>query len=463
MPDSELSDLLSSKSEDLSVEYKAWLDTRDPATRAKLAKHFAALCNHGGGFLVFGVQDQTRAPMGETTYERQSFNQDELAGIVQRYLDPRPAIRVEEAERDGVRYPVVIVPPHGPRPVIAIADGPQDGAGRPIGIRKGAVYIRASGPESVSISSPDDWNALFDRCLANRADHLGAILRTALARPGRPLPSAGATLTAAVDATADDFEFQIYELSLPPQYVKSAYSVMGYSLIREDGGLVELHGIRSLNQRVAISMREFAYNGWAPFLPLTFPQRAPQIRTDKLLGEDQVYLEGMRLSAMGTLPGALDYWRIYEAGVAATAQSYREDSHPDGRPSNPPFLNVKLVLWRVHSLLAHARLVGQETPGVQQVSVRMDWRGLAGRMLTWDFRDGYAANGTVVDNRFAKTILLNWADLRYSYFQSLRRVVLPVFDLFEGGGGRSMAELLTRTAVTDAFEEFGKGARLFED
>jgi hypothetical protein len=196
---------------------------------------------------------------------------------------------------------------------------------------------------------------------------------------------------------------------------------------------------------------------------LTLPERAPQIRTGRLLGEDRVYLEGMRLSKMGTLPGALEYWRIYEAGVAAIAQGYREDSHPDRRASNPPFLNVKLILWRLHSLLAHARLVGQETPGVQQISVRIDWRGLAGRMLTWDFRDWYAANGTVVDNRFAKTIVLDWADLRYSYFQALRRVVLPVFALFESGGERSMSELLTRTAVKTAFEDFGKGARLFED
>lgn len=463
MAESELSELVASRSEDLSIEYKAWLDTSDPTARAKLARHIAALCNHGGGYLVFGIDDGTRAPMGEPTLDRGLFTQDEIAGIVRRYLDPRPAIRVEEAEHEGVRYPVVIVPSHGSRPVFAIGDGPQDGGGRPIGIRKGVVYVRAAGPESVPISSPDDWNALFDRCLANRADHLGAILRTALARPGRPLPSAGATLTAAVDATADDFESQIYELSLPTQYVKNAYSAIGYSLIREDGGLVELHEIRSLNQRVAMSMREFAYNGWATFLPLTLPERAPQIRTGSLLGEDRVYLEGIRLSKMGTLPGALDYWRIYEAGVAAIAQGYREDSHPDRRPSNPPFLNVKLILWRLHSLLAHARLVGQETPGVQQISVRMDWRGLAGRMLTWDFRDWYAANGTVVDNRFAKTIVLDWADLRHSYFQALRRVVLPVFALFESGGERSMSELLTRTAVKSAFEEFGKGARLFED
>lgn len=66
MAESELSELVASRSEDLSIEYKAWLDTSDPAARAKLARHIAALCNHGGGYLVFGIYDGTRAPMGET-------------------------------------------------------------------------------------------------------------------------------------------------------------------------------------------------------------------------------------------------------------------------------------------------------------------------------------------------------------------------------------------------------------
>jgi hypothetical protein len=41
--------VVAGKSEALDVEYKAWLDTGDPTTRAKLAKHIVALENHGGG------------------------------------------------------------------------------------------------------------------------------------------------------------------------------------------------------------------------------------------------------------------------------------------------------------------------------------------------------------------------------------------------------------------------------
>ncbi len=83
---SDLSELVSGRSEDLGVEYKAWVDTSQASVRAKLARHIAALANHGGGYLVFGVDDSTREPMGETTLDRRNFSQDTLAGIVRRYL-----------------------------------------------------------------------------------------------------------------------------------------------------------------------------------------------------------------------------------------------------------------------------------------------------------------------------------------------------------------------------------------
>jgi hypothetical protein len=116
---------------------------------------------------------------------------------------------------------------------------------------------------------------------------------------------------------------------------------------------------------------------------LTAPERAPQIRTASLLGMEQSYLEGMRLEHTGLLTGAFDYWRIYDCGIAITAESYHED-YATLRQGGPPHLSPLQILVKLHSLLAHARLLGQESPGVQQVIVRMDWRGLAGRVLMWD-------------------------------------------------------------------------------
>jgi hypothetical protein len=471
MAESELSELVGSKSEDLSIEYKSWLDTRNPEARAKLAKHIAALCNQGGGYLVFGVDDKTRIPMGETTLDRRIFSQDEMAGIVRRYLDPRPAVRVEEAEHEGVRYPIVIVPSHESRPVVPIADGPKNGSGKPIGIRVGIIYIRKAGPESAPISSPDEWNALLDRCLAHRADLMGAVFRQALTRPGRPAPETTATLKAAIEATAKDFAEQVLELAelVKPEdherikRMSANFCTVGYALVGKDGSLAELHNLRGLSDRASVGMHRYAYNGWASFLPLTVPERAPQMRTGTLLGEEQTYLEGMRLPATNLLSGALDYWRVYEVGVAVSAGGYREDFVRISRGGTVPYINIMQVVWRIHSILAHARLIGQETPGLQQVIVRMDWCGLANRMLMWDFDGSYVAPGRVTDDRFAKTVALTWAELRDSYFNALLRVVTPVLDLFPTGGGSSPAGQLTRERVEAELKRFGDAARLFDD
>ena len=205
MARSDLSDLVGGASEDLGVEYKAWIDTSIPETRAKLARHIAALANHGGGYLIFGVDDKTRRPLGANPFDAKLFSQEAMAGIVKKYLDPRVQLQVEDAELDGVSYPVLIVPSHGPRPVIAGADGPRTGNAPAVGVRQGEIYIRVAGPASEAIRSPDDWSGLLDRCLSHRSDLLGKILRQSIAKPSRPSSEASKLLLAAVEDTARDF------------------------------------------------------------------------------------------------------------------------------------------------------------------------------------------------------------------------------------------------------------------
>ena len=124
MPSVDLLDILAATNENLGLEFKAWMDTRDSEVRAKLARHIAALANHGGGYLIFGVDDQTRKPLGATELALALFSQDAVAGIVKKYLDPRVQVLVEHVVHEGVGYPIVVVPSHGARPVVAIADGP---------------------------------------------------------------------------------------------------------------------------------------------------------------------------------------------------------------------------------------------------------------------------------------------------------------------------------------------------
>jgi hypothetical protein len=53
----ELKELLDDPSETPENEYKSWLDLTNPEQRADLARHVAALCNHGGGKIIFEFTD----------------------------------------------------------------------------------------------------------------------------------------------------------------------------------------------------------------------------------------------------------------------------------------------------------------------------------------------------------------------------------------------------------------------
>jgi hypothetical protein len=129
----------------------------------------------------------------------------------------------------------------------------------------------------------------------------------------------------------------------------------------------------ALNTRADVGMHQHAYMGWNSFLPLRVPERAPQLRSEPLFGEDRSYLEGMRIANTAFLSSTFDYWRMYEDGVCCFAEGYRDDFQ--GRTDQ---LNVSLCLIKLHSILAHARLVGQELPAIAKVIIYMDWRGLAG-------------------------------------------------------------------------------------
>lgn len=459
MPSFDLSDLLARTNESLDVEFKAWMDPKDNETRTKLARHLAALANHGGGYLVFGVDDKARTPLGATELDLALFGQDAIAGIVRKYLDPRVQVLVEYVVHEGVTYPVIVVPSHGARPVIAIADGPQDNRNRPVGVLQGTIYIRAPGPESAPIRGADDWNALLDRCLTHRSDLLGNVLRQSLARQSKPDERAANLLRAAVDDTAQDFTAQTRLLAdkADPEYrdgivnAGANYSALGYALIGSDGDLVEISNPRAVNERVSIEMHRYANYGWSSFLPLNVPERAPQVRSSTLAGQEITYLEGMRVENTGLISSGFDYWRLYECGIGVSVESFRDDWRRPGAEAIPPHLTASWILIVIHSLLAHARLVGQEIPGVTQVVVRMDWRGLKGRMLAWDHFRHAAGGGGMADDRFVKTITVEWAVLRDSYFEALRRVAIPFFRVFSAAGWFNPDEWLTREVVETEF------------
>jgi hypothetical protein len=233
------------------------------------------------------------------------------------------------------------------------------------------------------------------------------------------------------------------------------FAVLGYALVGEDGELLRLENIRAINARADVGMHQYAYIGWSSFLPLHVPERTPQLRTDALLGEDRSYLEGMRIANSAVFASTFDYWRMYEDGVCCFAEGYRDDVR--GRIDQ---LGVALCLIKLHSILAHARLVGQELPAVSKVIIYMDWRGLAGRSLMWD-RHFTVSDVRIAGDRFTKTISLDWAEVRDEYFVAFRKISLPFLNLVPMTGQFDLSTFLTRENTEKIFRAFHPQMRLF--
>ena len=105
---------------------KAWVDLDDQTQKAKLARHVGALANHGGGYLVFGFNDDLTHDQNRPS-SLEKYNRDTFAGIAKRYLTPIFQCDVfSVTHSNGNEFSVVRVPGHKDVPIAAKADGPQD-------------------------------------------------------------------------------------------------------------------------------------------------------------------------------------------------------------------------------------------------------------------------------------------------------------------------------------------------
>jgi hypothetical protein len=289
-------------------------------------------------------------------------------------------------------------------------------------VRQGEIYVRAPGPESIAIKSPEDWTALLERCLSHRADLLANIMHRAIGRPSKPALIVSQMLTAASDATADDFISQVAATQIPPEdeiwfRAKSQnFTVNGYALVGNDGDLLAIENPSTLNERVSTALRSHFQRSNMPFRHVRAAERAPQFRTAKLLEREVGYLEGMRLPAMPVARGTEDYWRIYEQGIVTIAESYLEDH----------------IAFRMGSRLRFLLVV------------------VFGRKK-------------LADDRFVRTFTLSWSELRGSYFSAFRRTLLPFFSMFDFPGQTDAAIWLTQTLAQEELTKIDHGMRLFED
>jgi hypothetical protein len=150
--------LVADPTESLNVELKRWIDPGTLAGQQKIVRASLALRNRNGGYLVVGFDDATFAPdLGhELPNVRTSFHPDDIQALVSRYSQELFEVGVGFSTRDGIEYPVIVVPP-GVQTPVAAKRNMMDGSTKLIG--RGDVYFRtlaSNGTPSTSLARPED-------------------------------------------------------------------------------------------------------------------------------------------------------------------------------------------------------------------------------------------------------------------------------------------------------------------
>src|SRR4051812_28510068 len=87
----DLGELLLRPRETLDIEIKEWLDLTSHNQRANVAKEIIALANHGGGFLVIGLQEDVGGQFQPALHRPPNlyaWSQDDIQGIIRKYIEP---------------------------------------------------------------------------------------------------------------------------------------------------------------------------------------------------------------------------------------------------------------------------------------------------------------------------------------------------------------------------------------
>lgn len=387
----DLTNLVNDPRETEGVELKAWVDLDCKTVQAKLARHIAALANHGGGYLVFGFRDdESVAP--DRPSDLSGYSRDTFGKIVSRYLTPAFQCETQEVRsRMGLTFPVVRIPAHGSTPICAKADGPHDSKGQPQGIRAGSYYVRKPGPRSEAIRGVEDWQPLIRRCVVfDRNSLLSDIARIVQPRLDPSVSETTDQLKVWHEESVRRWRSIVDEAPTLDWLVdiETNHCQLSYRILSEARVNIPAHDLQSILEQVNHNVRETVWTGWSMFYPFTRPEIAAALHPESDDGTGVDVLESNLVSNGDLDTGLPDYWRYAADGRATIIRPYREDrrrSVRDTRRRAGTWLSPETVIRETTELVTHARIMAERHDG-SRVAFRCTWHGLAGRELG-DFED----------------------------------------------------------------------------
>lgn len=381
----ELQELVDTPNETLGVEYKSWLDLTSHEARADIARHIAAIANHGGGYIVFGIDDTTLQYVPSPYADK--VDRDVISSIVKKYLEPTFQCDVSFVRSSaGNEHPIVIVPAHGASPICAKVNGPMDGK-KIQGIVQGQYYLRKTGPESASILTAAEWAPVIRRCaMHERASILGAL--DAALRGAQPAPSSTQdAIRRWHDAAHVAFLKEISNRDGCEEVAQSHWQ-LSYSIDRSDEQQLSRQNLLQTLREINSEVRDLVKTGWSMFYIFDVPEIRPSWRTDAASGlEENDFLECALLRDTRDRdfrPLFPDLWRVSPDGKATLIRNYWEDGADWNKSlgwQSGTWLSPNLLTRALAEFVRHARGMAERFDSPTTVTFRVEWHGLKDRTV----------------------------------------------------------------------------------
>jgi hypothetical protein len=383
----ELQELVDAPNETLGVEYKSGLDLSNQEARADLARHIAAIANHGGGYIVFGFDDLTLQYVASPFAK--AIDRDNISSIVKKYLEPTFQCDVVFVRSNaGNEHAIVSVPAHGATPICAKANGPMDGK-RVQGIVQGQYYLRKAGPESAPIVTAAEWSQVIRRCaMHDRAAILGA-LDAALRGGGRQAPTGHETLKKWHEAAHAEFLNEVVNHKGCENFARWNWQ-LSYSIDRADEQQLSHQNLLTTLREVNSEVRDLVKTGWSMFYVFDVPEISPTWQTDAAtgLGENDFLECALLKDTRKDFPLHPDMWRISPLGKATLIRTYWEDDvgwNKQLRSQPGTWLSPNLLTKALAELARHARGMAERFDNPTEVTFRVEWNGLKDRIISDPF------------------------------------------------------------------------------
>lgn len=378
----ELQELVDNPNETLDVEYKEWLNLKDDrAARAALARHIAALANHGGGTIVLGFSD-TMQFAGPSPFPGIVYDRDLIASIVKKYLEPPLQCDVYMMQSpSGNQHPVIVVPPHAAVPICARADGPMV-SGKTVGINKGLYYTRKPGPESAPVTSAAEWSPIIRRCVMHERSAILGLIDSAL-RGGTAHASTVERLKTWHDASHTAYLTALRARKAPLEAAKWHFQ---FSYLIDSGGKqLDKNQLLTTLRQINGEVRDLVHTGWSMFYIFSRSDIAPAFKNDPQSGEgDDDFLECFVSRAATEVFDSTDMWRVSADGKATLIRTYWEDaSLASVQTGLDPgsWLSPNMLVRSLAEFVRHARGMAERFEAPNAVSFRCEWYGLGGRRV----------------------------------------------------------------------------------